>query len=203
MEIRKSHIIGSIVAAAALFAGIAGAQTLDQSVTDALGKSGAVMSQVSDQKQMSVEAAQEPDMFAAQHGHPGGPGGHGGQGGHGGHEGPGGDRGHGGHESHDGGHGRGGWHGHDGHWGDHGHYYYGYGRGLWLGWLFWNNVGSCRGWYIGRRDSCYAEASAENGACLASGEAPEACNAAFQSNMASCNYQWDHVYLPYWGRCAW
>jgi hypothetical protein len=199
MQIRKSHIIGSIVAAAALIVTAAGAQTLDQSVADALSKDGAVMSQVTSQKQLEITSDGEMIMEQRHGGGHQGPGGHGGD--HGGDRG--GDRGHGGHESHDGGHGRGGWHGHDGHWGDHGHYYYGYGRGLWLGWLFWNNVGSCRGWYVGRRDSCYAEASAENNACLASGEAPEACNAAFQSNMASCNYQWDHVYLPYWGRCAW
>jgi hypothetical protein len=200
MEIRKSHIIGSIVAAAALMAGIAGAQTLDQTVTDALSKDGAVMSQVTSQKQSAVIATQ--DMIMAQHGHPGG--GHtggdrGGQrGGDRGGDGRGGDgRGHEGHDDGHGGHVGGGHGGHNDGRDHHGRYGWGWdawGRREWLGWIVWNGIGSCRGWYGERRAFCYADCRAELNSGLDNG-------ADYQLCMQSCDYQYNTIWAPYWGAC--
>ena len=213
MRIRKSNLIGTIVAAAALVAGAAGAQTFDQTVTDAFSKDGSVLSQIGRQRQLST---QDPDMIEARsrggHGGSGhGGSGHGGNGhggnGHGG-------SGHGG-SGHDGGgqhhegsrhDGRGpDWHGRDGAWGDHYHGRYGWGwdaRGpLWLGWAFWSGAGSCRDWYLGRRSGCYADCGAELNACLASGADADLCSGTNVSCTVSCNYQYDAVWAPYWGAC--
>ncbi len=218
MEIRKSHLIGTIVAAAALFAGIAGAQTFEQSVNDAVSKDGAVVSSVQSQKVLSTQetAIAQQEMIEAQRGgggHGGGhPGGHpGGNPGHGnpGHGQPGhGEPGHGGHEGpggHGGGHGPD-WHGHGGGWGDHFHGRFGWGwdawnRPLWLGWVIWGGVGSCRDYYVGRRSGCYADCGAELNACLGSGADVGQCNATNVSCTASCNYEYDTVWAPYWGAC--
>ncbi|HEX4048832.1 MAG TPA: hypothetical protein VH309_13395 [Elusimicrobiota bacterium] len=224
MEIRKCHLIGAIAASAALVVGSAGAQQFDKTVNDALSKDGSIVSQVQTQKAIST---QNPDMIEAQHGgghggggrpggggHPGGGWGNPGHGnpGHGnpGHGNPGhGNPGHGnpGH-GHPGtpGHGRPDWHGHQGGWGDHFHGRYGWGwdawnRPLWLGWVIWNGAGSCREWYVGRRDGCFADCSAELDACLASGADVGLCNATNVSCTESCDYQYDTVWAPYWGEC--
>jgi hypothetical protein len=212
MQIRKSQLIGAIVAAAALVAGVAGAQTFEQTVNGAVSQDGSIVSQISAQKSI---AKSDPDMIEAQHG---GGGGHGGPGrgpsgpghepGHQpGHE-PGHEPGRGpGHEGpgHFPGHGPD-WHGHNGGWGDRFHGRFGWGwdawnRPLWLGWAVWAGVGSCRDWYFGRRTGCYADCGAELNACLGSGADVGLCNATNVSCTASCNYQYDTVWAPYWGAC--
>ena len=85
MNIRKSHLAGAVVAAAALFAGAAGAQPFEQSVNDALAKDGAVVSKIPAQKALASQENADliDDQFQlvemADHG------GHGGQ--HGGQQG--------------------------------------------------------------------------------------------------------------------
>jgi hypothetical protein len=209
MQIRKSHLTGAIVAAAALVAGFVGAQTFEQTVNTAVQKDGSIVSQVAAQKNIS---ATDPDMIEARgpsgHGNPGhGNPGHGNPGhGNPGHGNPGhGDPGH--HEGpgHGGGHGPD-WHGHGGGWGEHYHGRYGWGwdawnRPLWFGWIVWSGVGSCREWYIGRRAGCYQDCGAELNACLASGADVGQCNATNVQCNASCNYQYDTVWAPYWGAC--
>ena len=204
MQIRKSHIIGSIIAAAALVAGIAGAQTFDQTVNDTVKKDGSIVAQAKAEKQiMTVDpelAQAKEDLIEAQHGSHGGQGrggqGHGGQG-----RGGQGDRRGGGHVDH--GHDS---HGHEGHGGHgrrddgrdhHGRYGWGWdawGRRQWLGWYVWNGVGSCRGWYGERRSFCYADCRAELNAGLDSPEDYQHC-------MQSCDYQYDTVWGPYWRVC--
>jgi hypothetical protein len=191
----KLTLTGAIVAASALIAGVAGAQTFEQTVNDAVKKDGFVVSEVQAQKQVST---QDPELIEAQRGG-GQHGGHEqpGRGGHeqpgrGGHEQPG--RGHeghgGGHEGHGGGHGN----RHDGldHHGRYGWGWDAWGRRQWLGWVIWNPAfGRCSLYYSGLRSNCYADCRAELNAGVDNPGDYQLC-------MQSCEYQYDTVWGPYW-----
>jgi hypothetical protein len=228
MSIRKSHLIGAIAAAAALAAGAAGAQSFDKSVTDALSKDGAVMSQVSGQKETAAQDKidiqqiikdQEEAEFQRGGSHGGGHTGGGGTGGGGGrggdrggdHGGRGGDHGgrggdHGGPHGKPGsgphgekpGHGPKWGHGHKGGWNDHHAWRWDYlNRPLWLGWLVWGGIGSCNLYYTGLHRSCLQACDVELANCLNSGD-PAQCNQVAVDCKASCEYQYDTVWGPYW-----
>ena len=222
----KSTLTGAIVAATALFAGFAGAQTFEQTVNDALKKDGVVISQVPAQK---VIATQDADMIEAQRG--GGQQGGGNRGGGdnrgGGHEQPGrgGDHGrpgdqHGqpGHPDHhqpdhrpdhrpDGDWNR--WHGHPG-WGGHFHDRWGwdpYGRPLWLGWIIWSGVGraNCLNYYRDRNINCHADCGAEANACVSNcsiyAPGDGSCIASCNNTGVFCNESCSARYDDYWHTC--
>lgn len=226
----KATLTGAIVAAAALLAGFAGAQTFDQSVNDALKKDGAVLSQVPSQKVLSTQ-----DAIEAQRG----PGGHGGD-----HRGPGGDHrggdrrgpgndhrgdrgdhrgpvthpGRDGHPDHhwpdhrpdhrpDGDWNR--WHGHPG-WGSRYHGRWGwdpYGRPLWLGWVIWTGWGraSCLSYYRDLNVSCHAECGGEQNACASNCSlyAPGSveCLNSCSTTAVFCNESCSARYEDYWRTC--
>jgi hypothetical protein len=97
------------------------------------------------------------------------------------------------------------WHGGAGGWGDHFHGRYGWGwdawnRPLWLGWAFWSigNGWTCQAWYNNLHAGCDADCGSELNACVGSGADVGQCNATNVSCRASCDYQYDTVYGPYW-----
>jgi hypothetical protein len=49
---------------------------------------------------------------------------------------------------------------------------------------------------------CYADCQAERDSCVESGANPADCEATHEYCDDSCNYQYDTVWAPYWGRCA-
>ena len=248
MNIRKSQLAGAVIAAAALFAGAAGAQTFEQSVNDAVRKDGAVISKIPAQKDLAAsenadlldDQAQIIDM--ADHGGQRGGGDHGGQrggGDRGGQRGPGREQpGRGGNDHRGPGReepGRGGdhhgpighpehrmpdhrpdhrpdqdwnrWHGHPG-WGGHFHDRWTwdpYGRPLWLGWVLWSGVGSCRNYYGPLRVRCHADCGAEANAGIANcniyapGDA--SCVVLVNNTNTFCNESCEARFDDYWRTC--
>ena len=98
------------------------------------------------------------------------------------------------------------WHGHQGGWGERPHGHYGYhwdswNRPLWLGWVIWSGVGSCRNWYWERQSLCHADCQAEFDACLASGADSALCANTNMNCNDSCDYEWNNTWSPYWNRC--
>jgi hypothetical protein len=223
MQIRKSHLTGAIVAAAALVAGAVGAQEFEQTVNNALKKDGSIVSQIAGQKQISI---QNPDMIEAHAGggHPGG--GHPGGGhenpgrGGGDHRGPGHEqpgRGHEGPEHRvpdhrpdhrpDGDWNR--WHGHPG-WGGHFHDRWGwdpFGRPLWLGWVIWSGIGraNCLNYYRDLSVRCHADCGAEANACVSNcsiyAPGDGACVASCNNTNVFCNESCQARYEDYYRTC--
>jgi hypothetical protein len=68
--------------------------------------------------------------------------------------------------------------------------------------VIWSGVGSCRGWYSDHRAWCYADCQTELDHCLQNGTDPQLCRDTKAACDTDCNYQYDVVWAPYWGRCT-
>jgi hypothetical protein len=193
MRIRKSHLIGAVIAAAAFLAGAAGAQTqFDKTVADATSQDGPVQKGISGQKDFARQ--QVSNLRNDSHDPHRGPVGPGPR--------------HTGHPENHNPHGdRPDWHGHAGGWGANipGRHFGWKWDGnwpIWLGWALWApRFGPCGAYYSGLLSTCLSDSGLEYDYCVGSGADGLACETTYQNSVASCNYQYNTVWSPFWRRC--